>query len=166
MHYSFDGDIVDGRKAEYFFMFCMVDALGKHDKILPSHTDYKGKDIIVTLQCGYEFTFEIKNDMKAQETGNVGIEFECRGSQSGINVTKANYWVQFYDKQFLVIPTHLLKELINQNLYHRVAVGGDKGSNTKMYLFSKSEFEKHAKILNISVFKDLFLKTNTKYNTY
>lgn len=166
MHYSFDKDIIDGRKAEYLFMYLMIDALARDDKILPSHTDYRGKDIIVKLQCGKEFTFEIKNDMKAQETGNIGIEFECRGNSSGISITASDYWVHFYDNEFWVIPTGHLRRLIEENKYFRIAVGGDKGSNTKMYLFTKRDFQKYANKLDTKIFKEWFEKLNAKYSQY
>ena len=38
-------------------------------------------------------TIECKRDFKAHKTGNVYVEFECRGKPSGIATTEADYWV-------------------------------------------------------------------------
>ena len=36
---------------------------------------------------------ECKRDFKAHKTGNVYVEYECRGKPSGISTTEADYWV-------------------------------------------------------------------------
>jgi hypothetical protein len=92
-------------------------------------------------------TFEIKNDMMSAKTGNIGVEFECRGKPSGINRSEAEFWVFKLKDGYWTINANKLKRLIDEEHYTRIAVGGDVGSNTKMYLFRadflKGEMKKY-----------------------
>ena len=42
------------------------------------------------------YTFEVKGEIKSKETGNIVIEWECRGKPSGITSTKADEWFHMY----------------------------------------------------------------------
>jgi hypothetical protein len=85
-------------------------------------------------------TFEIKFDEMSSDTGNIAIEYESRGKKSGISTTKATYWVQFFDNTFHIVSVEALREKMLL-LKHRDVVGGDPGSNTKMYLIKKDKFK-------------------------
>lgn len=104
------------------------------------------------LWNGKRFTVEHKEDMMAKVTGNIAVEFQCRGSPSGISVSQADYYYyRVHTKngiQRYIINVSSLKELIEKKLYHRIVSGGDRGSNTKMYLFKLDIFEKYAKELH------------------
>jgi len=89
---------------------------------------------------GKVVTFEIKFDSMSDETGNIAIEYECRGKRSGISITKATYWVQFFDNTFHIVSVETLREKM-LSLKHRDVIGGDPGSNTKMYLIKKDKFK-------------------------
>lgn len=60
---------------------------------------------------------EVKTDLKAQKTGNIYVEFECkrRGTYvpSGISTTEAAVWVFVLDMGNLAvaISTHFLREI-------------------------------------------------------
>lgn len=84
-------------------------------------------------------TFEVKNDELAEDTGNVGIEFECRGKPSGIVTTKSDYWVHRYDGRFHFILTTKLRRIVG-DIAHVEVYGGDIGSGTRMYLIRKTKF--------------------------
>jgi hypothetical protein len=98
------------------------------------------------------FTFEIKEDFTHARTGNIGVEFESWGRLAGISVSQADYYVfrvHNSDKtsKVWIIRTETLKQIINEKLYSRIVVGGDKGSNSKNYLFKDSVFFSYAKEL-------------------
>ena len=91
-------------------------------------------------------TIEVKREMKVSTTGNIAVEFECRGRPSGIAKTKAHWWAYVLEGDkyghdiVIMIRTARLKQLARE-LYRqgRWVSGGDKGSNTKMVLVSLSE---------------------------
>jgi hypothetical protein len=67
-------------------------------------------------------TYEIKADRKTKTTGNLFIECKCNGVYSGVNATKANYWIHFVcnenilesDYFYKIKPKKLMK-LIKEN---------------------------------------------------
>lgn len=77
-------------------------------------------------------TYEIKADRKAKGTGNLFVEFEFKGEDSGINATKADYWIHYITetddvkkaKKYLKIKRKVLIQLINKNNF-QVRKGGD-----------------------------------------
>lgn len=93
--------------------------------------------------------FEVKEDFIVQDTGNVALEYECRGKPSGIATTEADYYIYKlnYDNgpEYVIHSVGELKEMIEKGLYFRDVIGGDWGSRTKMYLFKKRVFVKHGK---------------------
>lgn len=87
-----------------------------------------------------EFTFEVKEDFTHARTGNIGLEYECRGKPSGINVSQADYYIYKIHNsdntvEFYMFRTSVLKELIADKKYFRIVNGGDIGSNSLNYLF-------------------------------
>ena len=103
---------------------------------------------------GKEFTFEIKEDFYCEKSGNVAVEFECRGKPSGISVSKADVYVYKIhakpDGEIVIveISTEKLKEMIKNKKYFRIVNGGDKGSNTMNYLFKYDTFVEEGKIIS------------------
>jgi hypothetical protein len=84
---------------------------------------------------------EIKEDFTCKRTGNVGLEFSCRGKPSGISISKADryiYKVHRPDGRIVLysIPTDKLKRMVKNHDYSGPPVnGGDPGSNSMNYLF-------------------------------
>jgi len=72
-------------------------------------------------------TLEVKRDFKASQTGNVFVEFFCRGKPSGIATTEADYWAFILDEEIVVIlPTSKVKALVEEAQEEgRVVKGGD-----------------------------------------
>jgi len=76
-------------------------------------------------------------------TGNIAIEYECRGKKSGIAATEADYWFhnlcvgdQVYGT--LVFETKMLKRIVNTSINEnqvRSVSGGDHNAS-KMYLMN------------------------------
>lgn len=104
-------------------------------------------DLIMEMPTG-KINYEVKTDVYCfpdWDTGNIFIEFECRGSDSGINATKADFFVTlfFHMKEIWYIKTDKLKELIEDNDFRTTEQSGDTGSNTKGYLIPRYKFKKH-----------------------
>lgn len=89
---------------------------------------------------GKEIKVEVKEDFTCQRTGNIGLEFSCRGKDSGISVSQADFYVYKVhtperDVKFLMIPVSVLKRLIKEQRFKRIVNGGDIGSDSLNYLF-------------------------------
>lgn len=98
------------------------------------------------------FTVEVKEDFSCAMTRNIGVEYSCRGKDSGISNTKANFYLYKIHEpdgtlSIYWIKTKDLKRMIKDGLYHRTVNGGDEGSNTKCYLFYLSTVKEHFKHL-------------------
>jgi hypothetical protein len=78
-------------------------------------------------------TFEVKNDKRARETGNVFVEFrqgstiKGEGRPSGICITEAAWYVfKVQDDALIFIETERLKQICREQLGKRDSVmGGD-----------------------------------------
>ena len=74
--------------------------------------------------------FELKTDRMAHKTGNVYVEFQSRGKDSGIRTSKSDTWifkiVSNGDRHLfsIHIPLTRLKKLVSKD--YRVVPGGDK----------------------------------------
>ncbi len=96
------------------------------------------------------FTVEVKEDFTCKTTGNVGLEFECRGKPSGISTSEANYYCYKIHEPsgkigLYLIKTKDLKTLITDKLYKRIINGGDVGSNSMNYLFPLEIIKDHSR---------------------
>ena len=73
--------------------------------------------------------FELKTDRMAHKTGNVYVEFQSRGRDSGIRTSKSDTWIfkipNGRDTHLfsIHIPLTRLKKLVNKN--YKVVPGGD-----------------------------------------
>jgi hypothetical protein len=93
--------------------------------------------------------FEVKSETNASKTGNICIEFSNSNMPSGINATKADYWVHYviHDKDnnvydIYIIPTNELKTIIKNKQYFRAMRGGD-GGRAEFYLVKISTIQKY-----------------------
>jgi hypothetical protein len=140
--YNFKKDIILGEEGEEFIKEFLI----KKDFVFISDNKNNNFDLIMSYE-GREFKYEIKTDVlisKENDTGNLVVEFESRNKPSGISITKADYFVYFIPKlgEIWNIRVDKLKELINKNNFKKV-IGGDVGSNTKMYLIKREKFKNH-----------------------
>jgi len=107
---------------------------------------------ILTEKNEKQLTFEIKEDFLCEKTGNVGLEFECRGKPSGIQTSQADYHIYKLHTadcgiQYVLHKTSVLKDMIETHMYFRIVNGGDKGSNSMNYLFKYNVFVSTGKII-------------------
>tara|TARA_R100001244_G_scaffold28625_1_gene27815 strand:+ start:81 stop:452 length:372 start_codon:yes stop_codon:yes gene_type:complete len=91
---------------------------------------------------------EVKTERdKWKETGNICIEFECRGKPSGIAVTEAKWWVHVLadgddTSCMLMFPTEKLKEIARKYYANGKIVNGGDDNLSKMVLLPLKEIFK------------------------
>ncbi len=76
-------------------------------------------------------TLEVKRDFRASQTGNVFVEFFCRGKPSGIATTQANHWAFILDDGIVImLPTERLKDLAREAAKAGdIVLGGDNNTS-------------------------------------
>lgn len=74
---------------------------------------------------------EVKRDFKSSKTGNIFVEYECRGKPSGIATTEADYWAFILNgERVVILPTEFLKDLCRYYYEEqKVAKGGDNNAS-------------------------------------
>lgn len=80
-------------------------------------------------------TIEVKNDLKASETGNVFIEYENKGNKSGISTSLSEYYCFALGDSFHIIKSKVLKDKCRKYLGTRRDVyGGDSNTSKGILL--------------------------------
>lgn len=142
MHYNFKKDLADGKAAEEEVKQLLITRLNVAESDI-EHSSSKGYDLKIITKG---WTFEVKNDLMAHQTGNVAIEYESRGKPTALAATTADFWVYKFAGQFFAFKTETLKrKLFEEKRYFKAVTGGDAGSNTKMFLVKVEEFKKWGK---------------------
>lgn len=95
---------------------------------------------------GRDIAYEVKTDVfcaPIMDSGNLFLEFECRGKESGIAVTQAEWFVTYFKflKQIWYIRTKELRKLIAEENFPVMEFSGDPQSNTKGYLIKRKDYE-------------------------
>jgi len=87
-------------------------------------------------------TIEVKTDFLASTTGNIAVEYESRGKQSGISVTKASHWVFVIPNKIAIfVEINQLKEIARK--YYKegsIRSGGDLDSSRLILIPIKELF--------------------------
>lgn len=130
-HYNFVRDLAVGKETEKE----AAKLLEKHFEFDSLEFNNDNKYDIKTISGEDSKTFEVKTDLMCGRTGNFAIEYECRGKPSGIVTTEADYWIYKLDDGFYMTTVEVFKGIIEEEKYFRMVTGGDRGSNTKMFLF-------------------------------
>jgi hypothetical protein len=160
--YNFEQDLTKAKKTEqqiadllhtkYGFLILEISKSKDYD-LLVKERDKKLKDGF-TYQKGRYWKIEVKEDFGCARTGNVALEYSCRGQPSGISTTHADYYIYkiHTDSQivYISIATSRLREMVRKKMYFREVNGGDAGSNSLNYLFKygifTQEVEKQSRI--------------------
>lgn len=75
----------------------------------------EGENLVEQIFEQKDTKIEVKKDDWAVRSGNIAIEFECRGKPSGILVTQADFWCHVVGHYFvLVFPVDFLKKVYSQ----------------------------------------------------
>jgi len=149
--YSFKGDVIEGEAGEDFVIDYLCE--GWKGTLLEKKKDFTW-DFKLEFESGKVHTFELKTDVycipprvlngkviSGRDTGNIFIEFSCRGKDSGIRVTQADWFVYYfkYLGELWLIQVEDLKKLIQENNFS-VGIGGDPGSDSSGYLIPRKKF--------------------------
>ncbi len=151
-NYNFNKDIEIGEDGEYVVRLDL-ESLGA---IFVSDNKNNSHDLIMSTpeKTGdgvKNVSYEIKTDVFCRphlDTGNIFIEYESRGKDSGITVTTAEWFVTYFKhfNEIWYIKSNKLRELISENNFKTHTDSGDLGSNTKGYLIPRYQFKKHFKV--------------------
>ena len=97
--------------------------------------------------------FEIKEDFMCGRTGNVALEYSCRGKISGIQTSEADFYIyKLHMKsgiQYVIHHKSALEKMVEEKTYFREVNGGDPGSNSLFYLFKYDEFIKTGDVITL-----------------
>ena len=135
-------------ESQGFKFIATIDDLIKQDP-----GQYSRKDFDLLMEKNEKrIKIEVKEDFTCERTGNVGVEFACRGKPSGIETTRSDYYlykVHMPNKKIgvYVTPTKHLREMIDREMYFRIVNGGDVGSNSMNYLFKLDVVKQNFKFL-------------------
>jgi len=129
MNNNFKKDLADGHKGEQAVRHFGETVL---DLRFIKYNDDSAFDILFEDDERNVVTFEVKTDLFEKNwdedgTGNMAIEYKCRGKPSGIRKTKAMYFAYYIpnvrDKQLWVISVDDLKSLLKEWKFKRVSGG-------------------------------------------
>jgi len=142
---NFKDDVKVGESGEEYIKNFLKN---KGYKFISENKDYR-YDLLMSFN-DVKITYEVKTDVfvsPKKDTGNLVVEFECRGKPSGLSVTEADYYVYYMPKlkEIWNIKINDLKALIQDNDFRKVS-GGDVGSETKMYLIKREVYKNYFKI--------------------
>jgi len=129
MNNNFEKDLADGHKGEKAVRHFGETVL---DLRFIKYNDDSAFDILFEDDERNVVTFEVKTDLFEKNwdedgTGNMAIEYKCRGKPSGIRKTKAMYFAYYIpnvrDKQLWIISVDDLKSLLKEWDFKRVSGG-------------------------------------------
>lgn len=146
-NYNFDEDLNVAKQTEHEIGLLFAEYYGWN---LVSMSNHKGYDLVLEKN-GRNVLVEVKEDFAVGKTGNVAVEFSCRGKPSGISTTQADFWLyRLHMNEGLIhvlLETDELKRKIELEKYFRTVNGGDEGSNSLNYLFKLEEFSNNGKFI-------------------
>jgi hypothetical protein len=166
-NYSFKEDLSKAKESEK----AVSELLSKHYGMttIGLGTDYQ-YDLLIRTNKLRDVALEIKEDFKCGDTGNFLLEFEYKGNPSGIQKSKAEFYIHILHMktglEYWSTSVEKLKWMIDEKLYFRIVEGGDGSRSgekvtgkrdatitTKNYLFKLDVFKEHSKQLFIEKVK-------------
>ena len=156
-HYDFKKDLNEGNEGENL----VIEHLKKLGGILVSKNNDNRYDALIERN-NQKIKYEIKTDVfckPSYDTGNIFVEVECRGKESGIMVTEAKWFVTYYKhlNEIWYIETDKFIELIEKNKKNFIfkQYSGDENSNTKGWLVPRWKFTEDFIIYDSNTFKQI-----------
>lgn len=145
-NYNFKQDLKEGVNGESEIISFLISK-----GLIYQHSNNDNKYDIKMLKNNKPITYEIKTDTwcnKYRDSGNIFVEFECRGKPSGIEVTQADWFVTFFKNlnQIWFIKTNTIKHLIQTENFKITKQSGDVGSNTCGYLIPRNKYLNYFKV--------------------
>jgi hypothetical protein len=148
-NYNFNKDIEIGEAGEGIVRLDLESVGGKFIGDNKNNTHDLVMEMPKRNDDGYNMvSYEIKTDVFCRpdlDTGNIFVEFESRNKSSGVVVSKADWFVNYFKhfREIWYIKTDELRELIKSNNFKTTEFSGDLNSNTKGYLIPRYQFKKH-----------------------
>jgi len=106
---------------------------------------FKGYDIWIPE---IDKAVEVKFDPMSKETGNIVVEIEMYGKNSGLMATQADYWVFYDGEMFVIMPVkNIFKCIFESKLQYVEFVGNGDTRPKKAFLVNKNTLFKYGKIL-------------------
>ena len=131
----FEKDLKTGQEAEIKFCNYLIQQ-GK--KVIRTYGLNKDWDVATYNNNQIETTFEVKNDVLYNSTGNLAIEYAFKGQKSGIRATKAEYMAIYTLTKIFILKTQDLKDWINLNKqFLKTSKGGDEFKSDIVLIRSK-----------------------------
>ena len=118
MFYDFEKDLPTGESGEQVVARTLYEYKGWYPVKFNKTKEY---DILMQPEGPDEglLKVEVKTDIYPVDTGNMVIEKQNRGKNSGITTTEADYWAYLYPyhpaKNLWLIKTDKLKKMIESN---------------------------------------------------
>lgn len=132
----FSKDLERGKIYEKKALELFVDIISYEE---PDEENREYYDYKVVLKNGKIRYIEVKADYLGCKTGNFPLEYQYKDNLSGINTTKAHYYIIFIvNVGVYKIKTKILKEMKN----YKSVCGGD-GYKSKMRLIPIKDLEKY-----------------------
>jgi len=161
-HYNFKKDVIEGEAGEKI-VIAHLESQGA--KYISDNKDNK-YDILMEMPGGKQKRFEVKTDVwcipsrtikapfgdikvDARDNGNLFVEFECRGKDSGIVVTEAEFFVTYFlnYNELWYISSNKLRKLIETENFEIKSRAGDEGSDTKGYVIPREKYNSHFNVV-------------------
>jgi len=121
MNDDFEKDLADGQKGEEAVKHFVENVL---EIPFIKYNDNKSFDILFQKDYEEPVTFEVKTDYWEKDwdkggSGNMAIEYKCRGVPSGVRTSLATYFAYYFptieDKHLWVIKMDKLKLLLKES---------------------------------------------------
>jgi hypothetical protein len=140
MHYDFNKDIELGNEGE---KVVLNDLISMGAEVVIGSNDNNAYDFAISHK-GKILYYECKTDFY-KDTGNLFVEVKCRGKESGLNVTKADWFATYFKStnEIWYIKVDELRELVARFPHRKTENSGDKGSGTEGYLINKAIFSNY-----------------------
>ena len=103
-------------------------------------------DVDLLLQC----FVEVKNNVKALETGNVAIETAYRTQASGIMTSPAHYWALVVGDEAIIVETGKLRDFVVQGRFCEVPAGDGGAARVRLVPVDKLKSMKGVRIISLS----------------
>ena len=144
MNKQFKADLEVGQKYEVLAQEKIIKYYGNIYEVVEVCDDFK-----YDFMLSNDMTYEVKFERCSLKTNNVFIEFIAFNKISGIQQTKADYYiivlpVNAIENQFVLIEVEVLKTLISKKKYSRIHTDKFKSG----YIFPKNIIISYGIIIN------------------
>jgi Holliday junction resolvase-like predicted endonuclease len=135
-HYSFHKDLKVGQAAEDEVRMVL-----EHYGFRYLESNHNASHDLLMALGDRQMRIEVKTDLMSAKTGNIAVEYHSRGKPSDIAISKAPIWVfKYCNTRFRAVYLSTLLAAWRSPDFRHV-VGGDPGSQTRMFLVPVETFE-------------------------